>query len=47
MARRRRLLDHRGVLLRHLIHLADRGVDFVEPGRLFLGARRDLDDRRR
>ena len=34
MARRGGFLHHRGVLLRHLIHLVDRRIDLVEPGRL-------------
>ncbi len=29
------LLDHRRILLRGLIHLVDRGVDFLQPRRLF------------
>ena len=32
----RRLLNHGGVLLGHLIHLVDGGVDLLETGRLFL-----------
>src|SRR5213592_372469 len=30
----RRLLDQRGVLLRHLVELADRAVDLADAGRL-------------
>ena len=37
-AGRRRLLRHRGALLRHLVRLVDRDIDFVDPGRLRLGA---------
>ena len=46
MARRRRLLDHRRVLLGHLVHLVDGGVDLCQRGRLFLGPRGDLRDHR-
>src|SRR5580704_17785488 len=44
MARRRRLLDHRCVLLGHLIHLINRGVDLRQPRRLLSRPRRDLAD---
>ncbi|OCP22102.1 hypothetical protein BC360_19375 [Ensifer sp. LC163] len=35
LAGSRGLLHHRGVLLRHLIHLVDGGVDLAKPDRLF------------
>jgi hypothetical protein len=38
------LLDHGGVLLGHLVHLVDRGVDLVEAGGLFLRGLGDLGD---
>ena len=44
MGRRGHLLDHRRVLLRHLVHLVDRGVDLIQAGRLFLGAGGDVGD---
>ena len=31
-------LDHRGILLGHLVHLADRGIDLLDAGRLLLRA---------
>jgi hypothetical protein len=40
------LLDHRRVLLRHLIHAAERDVDLVEASRLFVRAGRDSGDDR-
>ena len=46
MRRRRHFLDHRRVLLRHLIHLVDRRVDLIQAGRLFLGAGGDVGDDR-
>ena len=46
-ARGGRLLGHRGVLLRDLIHLVDGAVDLLQAGRLFLGARRRCRRRRR
>ena len=42
MAGGRRFLDHGGILLRHLIHLIDGGVDLGEAGRLLFRAGRDL-----
>ena len=36
-----RFLRRRGVLLRHLVHVADGGIDLVEVARLLLGAHRD------
>ena len=38
------LLDQRGVLLRHFIHLADRDIDLLDTGRLLAGGRRNLTD---
>ena len=42
MAGGRGLLDHRGVLLGDLVHLVDRGVHLMQPGRLLLGRPGDL-----
>jgi hypothetical protein len=36
------LLNHGGVLLRHLIHLVDGGIDLGEAGGLFLGGGGDI-----
>jgi hypothetical protein len=36
------LLDQRRVLLRHLVHLGERLVDLIDPGRLLLTRRSDL-----
>ena len=44
VARRRRFLDHRRVLLGDLVHLVDGGVDLLQAGGLFLGAGGDLGD---
>ena len=44
VAGRTRLLDHRRVLLRHLVHLVDRAVDLVQPGRLLLRRGGDVGD---
>jgi hypothetical protein len=33
-------LDHRSILLRHLIHLVDRGIDLVKSCHPLFGARR-------
>ena len=35
---RRAFFDHRGVLLRHLVHLAHRNIDLVDAGGLLLGS---------
>jgi len=40
----RRLLDHGGILLRHLIHVVDGAVDLVQPGRLLASCRCDRYD---
>jgi hypothetical protein len=44
VGRRRRLLDHGGVLLGDLIHLVHRGIDLMQARRLFLGRGCDLCD---
>lgn len=36
--------DHRGILLRHLVHLVDGGVDFPNAGCLFLRRLREIGD---
>ncbi len=45
LRRRRRLLNHGGVLLRNLVHLVHCRIDLREAGRLFLRGRRDFRDK--
>ena len=44
MGRGRRLLDHRRILLRHLVHLVHSRIDLGEAGRLFLSGIGDVPD---